>query len=172
MPGRLSIRTSTAPRLSRKSSIPSLDARASTAPPNTVVPEEGPPTALRTRICDIFADAQKTTAGHRKLVINLRKIHEACCYEPSKIGKKTLDDFDENDFNSEFARCVTRVMVVKKSEEIGDRLVRFLGLFLRHASDKGGYNYASFFFGSYEVLSYSRCSPCIGRSYRRYTIIP
>ena len=74
-------------------------------------------------------------------MISLRKIHEACCYEPSKIRKKASDDFDEDDFNSEFARCVTRLMVVKKSEEVGDRLVRFLGLFLRHASDNGGYNY-------------------------------
>ena len=76
-------------------------------------------------------------------MISLRKIHEACCYEPAKIGKKTSDEFDEDAFNSEFARCVTRLVLVKKTEEVGDRLVRFLGLFLRHASDKGEYDCAS-----------------------------
>ena len=30
-----------------------------------------------------------------------------------------------------------RLVGVKKSEGVGDRIVRFLGLFLRHASEKG-----------------------------------
>ena len=92
---------------------------------------------MRERICAVFGDAQKSTAGHRKLVINLRKIHEACCYEPSKPGKKELDDYGEDDFNVEFARCVLRLVGIKKSEAVGDRILRFIGLFLRHASEKG-----------------------------------
>lgn len=36
----------------------------------------------------------------------------------------------------EVARCVIRLMGVKKSESVGDRIVRYLGIFLRHASDK------------------------------------
>ena len=69
--------------------------------------------------------------------MNIRKIHEACCYEPSKPGKNTLDEYGEDDFNMEIARCVLRLVGVKKSEAVGDRILRFLGLFLRHASDKG-----------------------------------
>ena len=140
MPGRLSKGTSAASHVSRKSSVLSLNARASTVPPSAFVAEEGPTTALRMRICGIFADAQRTTTGHRKLAIGLRKIHEACCYEPVQIGKKTSDDFDEDDFNAELMRCVTHLTIIKRSEGVGDRLVRFLGLFLRHASDKGRYN--------------------------------
>lgn len=37
----------------------------------------------------------------------------------------------------EIARCVIRLVGVKKSEGVGDRIVRFLGLFLRHATEKG-----------------------------------
>lgn len=92
---------------------------------------------MRTKVCAIFADAHKTTAGHRKLVINLRKIHEACCYESTKPAKKELDGFGEDDFNVEVARCILRLVGVKKSETVGDRILRFLGLFLRHASEKG-----------------------------------
>lgn len=141
MPGRVSTRTSTASRLSRKSSVPTLGSRASTASrisaPTVVIPDEGPSNALRAQICTIFGDAQKTTAGHRKLVISLRKIQEACCYEPTKPGKQGGDGFEEDDFNVEIARCVIRLVGVKKSEGVGDRIVRFLGLFLRHASEKG-----------------------------------
>ena len=130
MPARASTRTSAASRTTRKSARSSAE--------QVTIPEEGPSTALRTNICAIFGDAQKTTAGHRKLVVNLRKIHEACCYEPTKPGKgKSLDEFDEDDFNMELARCVIRVIVVKKTEGAGDRIVKFLGQFLRHSSDKG-----------------------------------
>ncbi|KAI5457878.1 nuclear condensing complex subunit [Mariannaea sp. PMI_226] len=95
-----------------------------------------PDSALRTQICAIFRDAQRTTATHRKLVVNLRKIHESCCYEPTKAKQSQSDDFDEEAFNHEFVRCVVRVMPVKKSESAGEKCIRFTGLFLRHASDR------------------------------------
>ncbi|KAK6949729.1 hypothetical protein Daesc_008050 [Daldinia eschscholtzii] len=100
------------------------------------IPEETPDSQLRTQISAIFRDAQKTTATHRKLVVNLRKIHEACCYEPTRPNKNSTTEFDESDFNNEFTRCVLRVMPVKKSEGAGEKIIRFIGLFLRHANDK------------------------------------
>ncbi|KAJ1337279.1 condensin complex subunit 3 [Microdochium nivale] len=105
---------------------------------NTNIPDEGPESTLRTQVGAVFRDAQKTTASHRKLVVNLRKYHESCCYEPTKPGKNQTqsEDFDENDFNREFIRCVMRSMPVKKSESVGDKTIRFVGLFLRHANDK------------------------------------
>lgn len=95
-----------------------------------------PDNALRTRICAIFRDAQKTTATHRKLAVNLRKIHETCCYEPAGTQTTSSDEFDEDAFNNEFVRCVLRVMPVKKSESAGERCIRFIGFFLRLANDK------------------------------------
>lgn len=142
MPGRVSTRTSTASRISNKSSVQTLASRRSTASriscPTAVIPDEGPSTTLRAQICGIFGDAQRTTAGHRKLVAGLRKIQEACCYEPTNLGNhKGHEDFEEDDFNVEIARCVIRLMGVKKSENVGDKIVRFLGLYLRHACEKG-----------------------------------
>ncbi|PTB66567.1 ARM repeat-containing protein [Trichoderma citrinoviride] len=95
-----------------------------------------PDNALRTQVCAIFRDAQRTTATHRKLAVNLRKIQEACCYEPINPKKPAADEFDEKAFNDEFVRCVLRIMPVKKAESVGEKLIRFIGLFLRHASDK------------------------------------
>jgi len=74
----------------------------------------------------------------RKAAVNLRKVQEACCYEPVNPRKKQRDEeFGEGEFNAEVGRCVLRVLGVKKSEPVGDRIVRFLGLFLKMASDKG-----------------------------------
>ena len=58
-----------------------------------------------------------------------------CCDE--EIIKAGEHNSQEDDFNFEMARCVLRIMGVKKSEPAGDRLIRFLGLFLRHANEKG-----------------------------------
>lgn len=111
--------------------------RKSTTSLSLAVPEKGPTSPLRAQICNVFNDAQKTTAGHRKLVVGLRKIQEACCCEPTRPSKPGRQEFNENDFNVEIARCVIRLMGVKKTESLGDRIVRFLGLFLRHTSEKG-----------------------------------
>jgi condensin complex subunit 3 len=143
MPARVSTRSSrTSVAVSHKSSVQTLNSRASTASrissPCIEIPEETPENELRAQISSLFRDAQRTTASHRKLVINLRKIQEACCYEPTsnKKNKTGAEDFDEEQFNYEFARCVLRVMPVKKSESVGERAIRFIGLFLRHANEK------------------------------------
>ncbi|KAB5570326.1 nuclear condensing complex subunit [Coniochaeta sp. 2T2.1] len=135
-----STRTST---LTNKSSTASLNPRASTASRASSsqldIPSETPDNALRQQLATVFRDAQRTTASHRKLAVTLRKIQEACCYEPTSTKKSSAQvasDFDEDDFNVEFVRCVLRVMPVKKSETVGEKTVRFIGLFLRHSIDK------------------------------------
>lgn len=141
MPGRVSTRTSTASQLPCKPSVQPLASRRTTASrvssPTVAIPDEGPSSILRTQICIVFGEVQRSTAGHRKLAVSLRKIQEACCYEPANPKSNTFEDFGEDNFNVEVARCVIRLMGVKKSEGVGDRIVKFLGLFLKHASDKG-----------------------------------
>ena len=142
MPGRISTRSARpSAAISHKSSVQTLNSRASAtsriSSPYEEIPEETPDNELRTQISSIFVDAQRTTASHRKLVINLRKVQEACCYEPTSRKKKTgAEDFDEEQFTHEFARCVIRLMPVRKSESVGEKIVRFIGLFLRHANEK------------------------------------
>ena len=144
--------------LPRKSSVQALKSRILTRPSSlsAEVPDEGPHTRLRSEICSIFANAQRDTTTQRKLVVNLRKVQEACCYEPVKpqkhrkkskaerggVGASTIEDdtediFGEEGFNEEVGRCVLRVLTVRKSEPVGDRIVKFLGLFLNYASEKG-----------------------------------
>jgi condensin complex subunit 3 len=68
----------------------------------------------------------------------MRKVQEACCYVPQPTAKNNSlgDKFEEADFNAEVERCVLRVIGVRKTEAAGDRVVRFLGLFLKSASEK------------------------------------
>ncbi|PSN74764.1 ARM repeat-containing protein [Corynespora cassiicola Philippines] len=144
MPGRpsgRSTRTSTTSTTRRSGTRGSASARTSAHA--VEVPDEGPVTSLRTQICHVFGEAQKTTATQRKLVVHLRKIQEACCYEPPDTKKKGREeeDFDESEFNEEVTRCVLRVLGVKKSEPVGDRVIRFLGVFLKHATEKGVFVY-------------------------------
>ena len=126
----------------RKSTTQTLKSRGSASARTSAhaveIPDEGDATSLRNQICSIFADAQRTTATQRKLVVTLRKVQEACCYEPPNPKKNQKgDEFGEEEFNDEFGRAVLRVFVVKKSEPVGDRIIRFLGLFLKYASEKG-----------------------------------
>ena len=137
MPGKISNRTSVAPRVARKSSAQTLASRRSTTSAAINIPREILETSLRTEVSSIFSNAQRTTASHRKLVVSLRKVQETCCYGFISHVKKYRGDFDEDDFNAEVARCIIRLIVIRKSESVGDRVVRFLGSFLRHANEKG-----------------------------------
>lgn len=136
MPGKVSAKSSAVSHLPLKSSAQNPNSRKSTAsrvsPSTVTAPDEGPLTTLRTRVCSIFSDAQRTNAGHRKLIIGLRKIQESCCDDST-----SNQEFSEEDFNVEITRCVIRLMGVRKSEGVGDRIVKFLGLFLRHVTEKG-----------------------------------
>ncbi|KAL9114657.1 MAG: hypothetical protein Q9227_001335 [Pyrenula ochraceoflavens] len=146
MPGRISTRSarpSTSSKISRKSSVPTLNSRASTASrvssPLITPPQDGPSTPLRTFVCSIFGDSQRNTSGHRKLAVRLRKVQEECCYEPTESRNKKSGhaiEYGEEDFNAEVIRCAVRVLGVKRTEAAGDRVVRFLGLFLKAANEK------------------------------------
>lgn len=111
---------------------------------------------LRERIAEIFNDAQQSTAGHRKLVVRLRKIQVICCGLAQAEENKSQRDADrrhtgslidnvdvessqesEEEFKTEVLRCVLRVLPVKKTESAGDRAIRFVGSFLSSATEKG-----------------------------------
>ncbi|KAG0216386.1 hypothetical protein BGX28_002856 [Mortierella sp. GBA30] len=69
---------------------------------------------LRTVVPNIFQEAQRTTANHRKNAIMLRKIQEQC----ADVG----GDTGEEAFNKEFIRNLNVVLAIKKKEPTADRL--------------------------------------------------
>lgn len=129
--------------------------RAASATPSIAIPEEPSVPSisprLRVDICAIFADSQRSATGHRKLMVRLRKIQEGCCgIVPKGVKQKKKDGEQrsipaqrgedsaaEKEFDIEMSRCILRVLAIKKTEPVGDRVIRFLGTFLGHASEKG-----------------------------------
>lgn len=114
-------------------------------PDEPALPEALP--NLRRDVCAIFADAQRSFTGHRKLVVRLRKLQEISCgvaqqkkkgkeLEQEKIDLPEEETLPEKEFNVEVGRCMLRVLNIKKSEPVGDRIIKFLDTFLAHASEK------------------------------------
>ncbi|KAL4864498.1 hypothetical protein BDV12DRAFT_176037 [Aspergillus spectabilis] len=154
MPSRVSARSSSSTARKGSTQTNASSGRAGSATPSFAIPEEpATPEAipnLRRDVCAIFADAQRSTTGHRKLVVRLRKIQEACCGISQKTSKKGSKDTEtpaerlipgeetipEKEFNVEVGRCVLRILTIKKTEPVGDRILRFLGSFLTHGSEK------------------------------------
>jgi condensin complex subunit 3 len=148
MPGRPSVRANRAAAaagtISRKTSAQEKKTRASSTRSSTnavEVPDEGPVTSLREKVSAIFGDAQRGVTTQRKAAVSLRKIQELCCYETPNPRKHAFADdaqeYDESDFSEEVARCLLRILAIKKSEPAGDKLVKFLGFFLKYAAEKG-----------------------------------
>ncbi|KAJ4346878.1 chromosome condensation complex Condensin, subunit G [Didymosphaeria variabile] len=141
MPGRTSTRSTRSARSSTATTTTRKSAgRGRSSAANVEIPDEGPETSIRTEIVQIFNDAQNTTATQRKLQTMLRKVQERCSFEQPESKKKKAqqeEQFDEQDFNNEVVRCVLRILNVKKGIQEGDRVIKFLGMFLKNASEKG-----------------------------------
>lgn len=92
---------------------------------------------LQSAVSTIFASAQRTTAGHRKLATNLRNIHEQCVDARGPGAPTGGGRAGEKAFGREFIRNLNKVLLVKKGEVVGDRCLRFCELFVRQAVEKG-----------------------------------
>jgi condensin complex subunit 3 len=148
MPGRVAARSTSA--TTRRSSAQPSAARAPSVTPSFAIPEEAAlPTAspnLRRDVCAIFTDAQRATTGHRKLVVRLRKLQEISSgivrkkrgkdQEQEEIELPEEESVPEKEFNVEVGRCMLRILPIKKSEPVGDRIVRFMDTFIPHAFEK------------------------------------
>ncbi|KAL0097912.1 hypothetical protein J3Q64DRAFT_1078725 [Phycomyces blakesleeanus] len=94
--------------------------------------------SLRTTIPQIFNDAQKPNANHRKYSIALRKLQVQLCLN-SPIDKDKSHDIDyegEEAFDKEFFRNVNKILTVKKREPHADRIVRFIAAFLQYTQQQ------------------------------------
>lgn len=74
---------------------------------------------LNRLVAQTFQSAQKNVATHRKLVASLKNIYE-----------KSVNAELQNEFFAVYTRMVNRVLVVRKSESCGDRVVKFIESFI------------------------------------------
>jgi len=95
---------------------------------------------LRTSICRIFDQASGNVANHRKNFVELHKVHTELAQftEPFMKGKRELVKLvGEKDFQDTFKRNLARIFPLKKGESTGDRIVKFVGGYIRHLNEKG-----------------------------------
>ncbi|KAL7422917.1 chromosome condensation complex Condensin, subunit G [Cryptotrichosporon argae] len=96
---------------------------------------------LPTVLPPIFEQAQHTTANHRKNIVQLRKIHEACA-GITEAGTKGTRLVGEKSFNTLFVDMVNRVLPVKKGVAVADRVVKFVASYVAYTTEQDAVNKA------------------------------
>ena len=92
---------------------------------------------LHESVANIFDQAQSSLANHKKNCVALYKIHlkAAEVKQPSKsgTGEKLVG---EKAFQDVFIDMVARVLVVKKGPATADRIVKYVGSFVKFMNEK------------------------------------
>jgi condensin complex subunit 3 len=85
----------------------------------------------------IFDQAQISIANHRKNCVTLYKLHlqAGAVTHPIKNGT-AVKLIGERSFGDVFIHMVDRVLVVKKGPAAADRIVRFIGSYVRFINEK------------------------------------
>jgi condensin complex subunit 3 len=89
-------------------------------------------------IAAIFDQAQSTLANHRKNCVALYKLHQqaTAVTQPSKKDN-AVKLVGERAFGDAFIDMVNRVLIVKKGPATADRVVRFVGSYVKFMNEKG-----------------------------------
>lgn len=89
-------------------------------------------------IAAIFDQAQLTLANHRKNCVALYKLHQqaAAVTQPSK-NNNVIKLVGERAFGDSFVDMINRVLVTKKGPATADRIVKFVGSYVKFMNEKG-----------------------------------
>jgi hypothetical protein len=114
--------------------MPSRTAPSKPATPASVL------ASLQTALSKAFDQAQSSTANHHKNFVALHKLHAdaATVTEPVNNGEG-IKLIGERAFEDVFVDMVSRVLSVKKGAAQADRIVRFVGGFVKFVNEKGGF---------------------------------
>lgn len=89
-------------------------------------------------ISTIFDQAQNTTANHSKNFVALYKVHlEAAKVSETVKGGEGIKLTGERAFEDVIIDVSNRVLVIKKGETVADRVVKFLGGYIKFGKEKG-----------------------------------
>lgn len=93
---------------------------------------------LHVSIANIFDQAQVSLANHKKNCVALYKLHTkaAAITKPAKKGNG-LRLVGEKAFQDVFIDMVNRVLVVKKGPANADRIVKYVGSYVKFMNEKG-----------------------------------
>lgn len=91
-------------------------------------------------VAAIFEQTQASLANHKKNCVALFKIHikAAAITQPAKSGNG-VKLVGEKVFQDVFMDMVSRVLVVKKGPVTADRIVKYVGAFVKFMNEKGAW---------------------------------
>ena len=115
--------------------------------------------SLNTAIPVVFDQAQSSTVSHKKNCITLYKLHQNAASvtrtrnrdndtsekEPKHVGEKM--------FNNIFMDMMDRVLAIKEGSITADRVIRFVGSYVKFLTQKGAHSRA--FRSSWANISHS-----------------
>lgn len=93
---------------------------------------------LHESVANIFDQAQVSLANHKKNCVALYKLHTktAAITQPGRHGNG-LKFVGEKAFQDVFIDMVNRVLVVKKGPANADRIVKYVGSYVKFMNEKG-----------------------------------
>ncbi|CAE6456848.1 unnamed protein product, partial [Rhizoctonia solani] len=96
------------------------------------------PETYTTYIPEIFQQVQTSTANHNKNCVALAKLFSGCAgiYEEVQSRGGGIRLTGEKAFQLMFARMVSNVLPIKKGVSNADRVIRFIGSFVKYITDK------------------------------------
>jgi hypothetical protein len=112
-------------------------ARTKHAPGHTDEPRGAD--AFTSQMPAIFQQTQTSLANHRKNVVALAKLFSGCAgiYEEVKGRGGGIRLTGEKAFQTTFAKMVNNVLPIKKGVSNADKVVKFIGAFVKYITDKG-----------------------------------
>lgn len=91
---------------------------------------------LHESVANIFDQTQVSLANHKKNCVALYKIHTKAA-TVTQPGKKGLKLVGERAFQDVFIDMINRVLVVKKGPVNADRIVKYVGSYVKFMNEKG-----------------------------------
>lgn len=92
---------------------------------------------LQDALPNIFSQVQGSMANHKKNCVNLYKLHNQAAGYIESNSKITVKLVGEDAFAHVFLDMISRVLVVKKGVASADRIVRFIGSYVKYINEKG-----------------------------------
>lgn len=93
---------------------------------------------LQQNIPKIFDQVQSTSANHQKNFVALHKLHtDAAVFTEDVQNGKSIKLTGERMFEDVFIDLLNRVLAVKKGESVADRVIKFIGGYLKFMNEKG-----------------------------------
>jgi condensin complex subunit 3 len=91
---------------------------------------------LQTAVPRIFDQVQTSTANHQKNLVALHKLHIDAAQKTEKVhnGFKLVG---EREFEAVFLDMLSRVLPVKKGATTADRVVKFIGGYIKFVNERG-----------------------------------